>query len=739
MPLGRRVKAEPATASASSLDPSASGLRAPCESEAPATPPPQHDSKHRVQRLLDAHSPPKLSRTARRSMKAGLICPRPESGPSVPVKAELSMQTVKQEPILGDITSSRKRARPQKSVDPSAREKRKAKSEREARFKAARLFLAGAGLAYNDYLREHTTKMPLKGAAECSTGGWNALLAQLLNGALPETCAKCMSALTSVQFSMEKFQAQLTQEIEPEPLQEAKLEATQQAETSCVKQEAEALDDNQALGCVADTDAAVDVPTAEDAEDAVDPRQLVNNNPVLVLLPPGTHSKRYPVQCLACKRKSTNKCAIFDLITINHARYLTQHITGATHVKNAKKFMQDSRPASAAAPLQDLQALPSSDVSAQPDEAEIRCQVVAVKQLPCEGFQLNHAPKSAKLGSLKEEANLWSVYTPLPSVQDLNEGNHQYTRNLNDNGLVIRHHSCAGSATVVEEDGNGAPPLCGRCSELGSLRSIVRMVCKFYIKHAAARLLAAHFFDPDQVPEIAEEIKKSGVYQLRTSELDQLLTLERVPLQNFVRTQFLSLPSSKWSPMLRDFIASVVQPCCKVPASTWDGRVANANSSVRVLAEKMKHGSLATVADLDLKLACHVASGALHNHPVVQGILVAAIEQAQRAKRGVSGFRGHQLSSLELSFMAEAGVSLAMAASNMDLVHQFGLAFTVPRLPLDNLHARNLPEPFIAQSNVEVLEQNLLLISNHLTSQRNSASAHPGPLRRFVMVTRRIS
>ena len=62
------------------------------------------------------------------------------------------------------------------------------------------------------------------------------------------------------------------------------------------------------------------------------------------------------------------------------------------------------------------------------------------------------------------------------------------------------------------------------------------------------------------------------------------------------------------------------------------------------------------------------ASGALSQHPLVQGILVAAIEQSERAKRGVQSVRGHRLSDLELSMMAEAGVTLAMPANNQHLL-----------------------------------------------------------------------
>ena len=106
---------------------------------------------------------------------------------------------------------------------------------------------------------------------------------------------------------------------------------------------------------------------------------------------------------------------------------------------------------------------------------------------------------------------------------------------------------------------------------------------------------------------------------------------------------------------------------------------------------------------------------------MVQGILVAAIAQAERASRGKSGMRNNKLSDLELSLMAEAGVVIAVAASNQRLVREFGLAFTVPKIPIDNTHAFSLPSPFLAHTARETLLENSLVIDNHI----NHIAVHP--------------
>ena len=427
-------------------------------------------------------------------------------------------------------------------------------------------------------------------------------------------------------------------------------------------------------------------------------------------------SKRYPVQCIACKRKATKQYAVFDMITLNHKKFVLQHLNGPTHVKNAAKLQGSLASASSgisgkAQGPQGAQLVPAGEQGDQEGGAEDNIQV------NCGGFNVRSGPESARLVKLADACDLWASYSILHAVKHLggeDATNHSYTIDLNSGSLIIRHRSCA--ATVSCQGDRNEPAMCHLCAELGSSRPIIRMVLRFYMKHTAARLLAARFFEPDQVPVMMQQIKDGR-------QLDEIFELNQISLQNFVRSQFLSVPSSKWCLRLRDFMSSVVFPCLKVPASSWNGQVANPAGSVRVRAEKLRNGDLSSVAEIDLKLACHVASGALRQHPIVQGILVAAIEQSQRARRGSSGFRGHKLSELELSMMSEAGVSIAMAASNTELIRQFGLAFRVPKLSLHNMHACNLPDAFLAQTELALLQQNCLIIGNHLATRRDASES----------------
>ena len=472
-------------------------------------------------------------------------------------------------------------------------------------------------------------------------------------------------------------------------------------------------------------------------EDGEDKRQVVRDHPLLELLAEGEFSKRHPIRCKACKRKATQQYAVFDMISSTTLRFVKQHVNGATHVKNAAKLAQ----ASSAAPVSrgvGSGRLPVKDAEAGPEDGNVMTQ--KTQMLQCQGFWVRRGPKSAKVVQLGDMFELWASYSitkVMNSSQfvkgEAGEFNHTYTYDVPSHSYVIRHHSCAAEdGSIVEK---GVPPMCSVCSELGNNRSIIRMMLRFYKKYSAAKLLSARCFDPDGLSTLTEEIKSSPAYPLLSKELDDMFGLNLVALQSYVRSQFLSVAPSRWSKALGDFIAGQVMPCLKIAASTWDPRLAAPGASIRSLADKVRRNCLTSVSDVELKLACHVASGALHEHPVVQGILVAAIEQAERAKRGTSGMRGLQLSQLELSMMAEAGVSMAMAASNLHLVQQFGLSFTIPRLALNNMFAKSLPEPFLAQLNLEGLQHNCMLIENQLAVPRTSdtlSSAKPSKPARFL-------
>ena len=422
--------------------------------------------------------------------------------------------------------------------------------------------------------------------------------------------------------------------------------------------------------------------------------------------------------------------------------FIDQHLNGSTHIKNLQKHR--GLPAAGAPSRGSGQPSqnrgqghgPSDQDPATAGEPSSGIDLAAEEcpGIPCQGYLVKPGLTDAKLTPLIDAFELWASFTDLKNFQYLNQDadvNYKYSLDLNTGVYTIRHHSCEAAAGQVLQE--NLPALCWRCADLGNNRMILRSVQKFYFKHTAARLLSALFFDPDFHEALVAEVKQSPMYEVKQALLDELLGFSAVGLQGYVRAQFMSLAPSRWSKPLKDFVAAVVQPCLKIQACSWNGKVADPACSVRILAQKLHSGALSTVQDVNLKLACHVASGALSQHPLVQGILVAAIEQSRRATRGVHSMKGHRLSDLELSMIAEAGVTLSMAASNLQLAHHFGISFAVPRLPLQNLHAFNLPEAFLSITSKETLLQNTLLIRNQVTPPRQDTQPSHAQRRNLVL------
>ena len=122
-------------------------------------------------------------------------------------------------------------------------------------------------------------------------------------------------------------------------------------------------------------------------------------------------------------------------------------------------------------------------------------------------------------------------------------------------------------------------------------------------------------------------------------------------------------------------------------------------------------------------------AGQLNSHPLVQGILIAALEQQKRLEHGVGSMKGLKVSELELSRMSEAGVMLSAAACNKHLLKAFGLAWALPHLPLARLHEKGLPEPFLSVAQDNILSTNASIISDMLQCKTRNEDIQVNPRR----------
>ena len=131
-------------------------------------------------------------------------------------------------------------------------------------------------------------------------------------------------------------------------------------------------------------------------------------------------------------------------------------------------------------------------------------------------------------------------------------------------------------------------------------------------------MLAAKLFNCDLVPEITEEIRSCPLRKYGfAAKMDAILHCaehDLLRLQRFVRSQFMCLPRAKWTPCIRDFISTTVQPTLEVSTTCWSTPVVK---EAAIIAKCMASNTLSTIEELNLKLGCAVACGALEILEVV--------------------------------------------------------------------------------------------------------------------------
>lgn len=329
---------------------------------------PKHDAPKRlsvfVYKFKNEISPPKLTQCARRCGRAGLVCPRPERGPAVPMSSEGRQRQCKAEAAhpykdykrilasgIGKEATDAKEPKDSKAEEVLKRErndqeqseelvnlnqlveepktkKRRARrqNQHEKDLKVARNYLAECGIINGDFVKVHCQKALLRGAVECNVGGWVQLLTLLIKGEEPSDCPRCVKLLRSQtgfrSFSLTNLQQAVHDArdmssagdiADHDGCKESKPVDQEDKGAMPVGVKEEDKDENDGNEAATVADAADDAD--EDAGDETGPAEvhrLFRDNPCLSLLPEGTKNKRIPVQCSLCIRKSTGEKAAFD-------------------------------------------------------------------------------------------------------------------------------------------------------------------------------------------------------------------------------------------------------------------------------------------------------------------------------------------------------------------------------------------------------------------------------------------
>lgn len=417
--------------------------------------------------------------------------------------------------------------------------------------------------------------------------------------------------------------------------------------------------------------------------DGLTGEQLVENDDNMEFLARGSHNKKIPVQCNACVRPhgKHGPRAIFDLINLKYDHWYYQHVLSATHIR----YTQDQK------------------VSGVKNEES---------QLQCAGWQMSKAMLTCRLSRLGEGLVEYATVTSTESTEHMNRTMHSFNV-IQGKDVVIKHRNCAGLASTVSQ----GHPMCPLCFDIGQNRNIAHQTAKLFVKTLAARLLSCRLFSIEAEQGFIQEARKSSVYKAGwQAALEKVLKMKVSQLQKFVRTSWLSLGDEWRTPAYKQKVACLVAPCLSVNLENYQPEVAQRASG---LAKAISSGQLHTIADVELKLAASVANGALRHHPLVQGLLVAAVEQSRRLDRGANCMRNLQVSETERNMMIEAAVVISQSASSKDLLKTFGIACLDEKVQAFDPGSASLPDPWLANDNITVLENNARMIQNAIPLQKD--------------------
>ena len=329
----------------------------------------------RVKAFSDDYSPPKLSQTARRSGKAGLLNPLPTSGPAHPLRSlPASLEDAAKGRAKPKVTEKpAKRACSQKPETAGAADAKQIKqvekpellngfkievkeeeSDSEDMFivsatasntmpkrskagkktkkdkpakppkdphvrlsdlkkKAARNYLAHIGIIHKDYVRIHSKGELLKGSVDCNEGKWATMVEELIAGKMPTQCVKCQRLLANKGKTPFSMDAlqEVLSQVGTNSSAGSQLNAGD-AGAADLAQTVPATEPDADPGRVPDDQDDQAEPQDEQLPEPLTAEGLQKQYPFLEFLEEGTHKKRIPVRCKLCFRASSKKHTVFE-------------------------------------------------------------------------------------------------------------------------------------------------------------------------------------------------------------------------------------------------------------------------------------------------------------------------------------------------------------------------------------------------------------------------------------------
>ena len=493
---------------------------------------------------------------------------------------------------------------------------------------------------------------PIKKVLDCEHKGF-----QKMQGLLQEgkqiTCKICLQMLGP------KFDAEKLHDFIEQALAEGKV--PELVEQAAVADGVAELEDEDAAG-----------ENEDEVEDASDPFRFARLFPFIKLHPAGAYGKKFPYQCTVCVTRKAPMGKIGDLTGSKHETvkcFLSRHLECPTHKANYQIYLQKKEEVDAK--MVDCPALCASD------------------------------PRARYICKSQDVFGLWISHA------NLNEfAKHKYWQDENGGPWRVRSRNC--KKFVPASQGHDGPSPCSECMDLGKSHGVMRTAFRFAEKYYEAEALSARVFGGEAlVEELFDKLRASSLFIVKPKFVQDLYQKKVTHLQQNVRESFLCerMPS----PALQRFIATVVQPACRVNVSAVPDRLADVAAKFAAI---IASGDAQDQDLANLKMASACMTGKLDEHPLIQGLLLQLRRKLDKASRGITSMRGRRdkETQVETEAIKTAGLELAILSGSMCLAREFGLPMASMRTSLDELDKHSLPSPALALVWPEVMESNVRLV-----------------------------
>ena len=394
--------------------------------------------------------------------------------------------------------------------------KSRQKSSHEVQVKDLDAFLAVHELDYHAHRGFHVQQAKIKKAAVCSDGGWKKFRNKLL-AEEPPTCVSCLKLMAEKKFSMQDVAQVLRDGIKPSQLQPS-------TDAQCNPSSGEAANGNE------HPDAGA---SDEEPDEYLRFKKYVEKNaPEIELLEgdPDGHGVELRYLCKVC---TTHKQPGGKINRLHSRRYTTlksvlhQHLDCPSHKKRVK--------AAAAAGQTSV------------DKTE--------EALPCPGLCVAECT-DCSLHNYMQEFEIWACHTKLDN-QMWTE--HTYWQEKSGKGWHVRSSACVKNYKPAE---SRSVRCCNECFSLGAPDRLQKMVVRFIKKYWGALLLQKRLFFPETEAKKLENEISGTTFALNNSEAWATLKgFSNAELQAVVRKSFTCQRDDCKSPVLANFISSVVEPC----------------------------------------------------------------------------------------------------------------------------------------------------------------------------------